>query len=71
VIAASIFHGTINAVPGLAVILISGGNDLTVGLTGLAGFIVFALANILLWIHDRFITREKANDILKQISLET
>ena len=71
VIAASIFHGTINAVPGLAVILISGGNDLTVGLTGLAGFIVFALANILLWIYDRFITREKANDILKQISLET
>jgi len=71
VIAASIFHGTINAVPGLAVILISGGNDLTVGLTGLAGFAVFALANILLWIHDRFIAREKANDILKQISLET
>ena len=71
VIAASIFHGAINAVPGLAIILIAGGSDLTVGLTGLAGFIVFALANILLWIYDRFITREKATDILKQISLET
>jgi len=71
VIAASIFHGTINAVPGLAIILIAGGSDLTVGLTGLAGFVVFALADILLWIYDRFITREKANDILKHISLET
>jgi len=70
VIAASIFHGTINAVPGLAIILISGGNDLTVGLTGLAGFIVFALADILLFIYDRFITREKANAILKQMSVE-
>ena len=70
VIAASIFHGTINAVPGLAIILISGGDDLTVGLTGLAGFIVFALADILLFIYDRFITREKVNVILKQMSGE-
>jgi len=70
VIAASIFHGTINAVPGLAVILISGGNELTVGLTGLAGGIVFALADILLFIYDRFITREKIDPILKQMSGE-
>ena len=70
VIAASIFHGTINAVPGLAIILISGGNDLTVGITGLAGFIVFAAADILLWIYDRFITSEKASAILKQMSVE-
>ncbi len=70
VIAASIFHGTINAVPGLAVILISGGNELTVGLTGLAGGIVFALADILLFIYDRFITREKIDPILKQMSRE-
>ncbi len=70
VIAASIFHGTINAVPGLAVILIAGGTDLMVGLTGLAGFIVFALADIFLFIYDRFITREKVNTMLKQISEE-
>jgi membrane protease YdiL (CAAX protease family) len=70
VIAASIFHGTINAVPGMAIILISGGNDLIVGLTGLAGFIVFALADVLLFIYDRFITREKADTILKQLSVE-
>jgi membrane protease YdiL (CAAX protease family) len=70
VIAASIFHGTINAVPGLAVILISGGDELTVGLTGLAGFIVFALADVLLLIYDRFITREKVDTILRQMSTE-
>lgn len=70
VIAASIFHGTINAVPGLAVILISGGNELTVGLTGLAGFIVFALADVLIFIYDRFITREKVDTILRQMSTE-
>jgi len=70
VIAASIFHGTINAVPGLAIILISGGDALMVGLTGMAGFIVFALADLILWIYDRFIAREKVNTILKQISME-
>jgi len=70
VIAASIFHGTINAVPGLAVILISGGNELTVGLTGLAGGIVFALADILLFVYDRFIAREKVGTILRQMSTE-
>lgn len=70
VIAASIFHGTINAVPGLAVILISGGNELTVGLTGLAGFIVFALADVLIFFYDRFITGEKVNTILRRMSTE-
>ncbi|MBN1691666.1 MAG: CPBP family intramembrane metalloprotease [Dehalococcoidia bacterium] len=70
VIAASIFHGTINAVPGLAVILLSGGDELTIGLTGLAGFIVVALADLLLFVYDRFITREKVAAILRQISME-
>ena len=67
VIAASIFHGTINAVPGLALMLISGGDDLTVGITGLAGFIVLAVANLILFIFDRFITREPVNQVLKNI----
>jgi membrane protease YdiL (CAAX protease family) len=67
VIAASIFHGTINAVPGLALMLISGGDDLTVGITGLAGFIVLAVANLLLFIFDRFITREPVNQILRDM----
>jgi membrane protease YdiL (CAAX protease family) len=70
VIAASIFHGTINAIPGLAVILISGGDELTVGVTGLAGGIVLALADILLFFYDRFAAREKADTILNQMSTE-
>jgi membrane protease YdiL (CAAX protease family) len=67
VIASSVFHGTINAVPLLAVLLITGGNDLTVGITGLAGIIVFALVDICLFIFDRFITKEPVNRILKNI----
>jgi uncharacterized protein len=67
VITASIFHGTINAVPGLAIMLITGGNDLTIGITGLAGFIVLAVANILLFIFDRFISRQPVNQILKDL----
>ncbi|MCX6006363.1 MAG: CPBP family intramembrane metalloprotease [Chloroflexi bacterium] len=67
VIATSIFHGTLNAVPALAVILISGGDDLIVGITGLAGFIVFAIIDILIFIYDRFITKEPVNTMLKNI----
>jgi membrane protease YdiL (CAAX protease family) len=67
VIASSVFHGTINAVPLLAILLITGGNDLTVGITGLAGIIVFALADICLFIFDRFLTKEPVNQIIKNI----
>lgn len=65
VIAAAIFHGTLNATFALSIMLISGGDDLTVGIAGLAGFIAFALVDILILIYDRFITREPANNILK------
>jgi len=67
VIAASIFHGTINAVPALSIIMISGGDDLTVGITGLAGFIVFIVLDTLVFVFDRFITKEPVNTILKNI----
>ncbi|ACL69038.1 CPBP family intramembrane glutamic endopeptidase [Halothermothrix orenii] len=52
VIAAAIFHGTINASFGLAIVLIKGGSDLIVGFTGLAGFIVLLLLNVLLFLYD-------------------
>ena len=45
VIAAAVMHGSLNATVGLSVILVKGGSDLTVGLTGLAGFLVLGLAN--------------------------
>lgn len=50
VIAASILHGTLNALAGLPLLVIQGGNDLTNGLTGLAGFIALFLLTIpLIW----------------------
>lgn len=55
VIAAAIMHGSLNGTAGLAVILIVGGDDLTNGVLGIAGFIVLALANLalFLWIRQR------------------
>lgn len=67
VIAASIFHGTINAVPALAIIMITGGNDLTVGITGLAGFAVFIIVDLLIFIYDRFYSKETINMMVKNI----
>lgn len=48
VIAAAILHGTLNGTAGLAILMVRGGNDLTVGLTGVAGFAVLLLVNILI-----------------------
>jgi membrane protease YdiL (CAAX protease family) len=67
VIAAAIFHGTINAVPGLAVVMLSGGDELTVGITGLAGFIAFVMVTLSLFIFDRFISGERADAILSNL----
>jgi uncharacterized protein len=67
VIAASILHGTVNAVPALTIILLAGGDELTIGITGLAGFIVFAAVDVLIFIYDRFFAREKVNTLLKSI----
>jgi len=46
VIAASIFHGGINALGGTAIMLLKGGNELLIGLTGLSGFTVLFVINI-------------------------
>ncbi|MFA7628941.1 MAG: CPBP family intramembrane glutamic endopeptidase [Candidatus Dojkabacteria bacterium] len=59
VIAAAIIHGSLNATIGLPLMVIKGGNDLTVGATGLAGFIALALANVGIFIYDRYFAREK------------
>ena len=58
VIAAAIIHGSLNATVGLALMVVVGGNDLTIGVTGLAGFIVLALVNLALFLYDRFIAKE-------------
>lgn len=54
VVAAAVMHGSLNATGGLAILPIRGGNDLTVGITGLAGLIVLVLANLALFAYDRF-----------------
>ncbi|MFO8060680.1 MAG: type II CAAX endopeptidase family protein [Bacillota bacterium] len=61
VLAAAVFHGVINGLAGLSLMVTSGGSDLTVGLTGLAGLLVLAAANLLLWVSGRIpaLQREK------------
>lgn len=53
VIAAAIIHGSLNATAGLAITVVKGGNDLLIGVTGLAGFIVLVLTNLSLLIYER------------------
>jgi len=53
VLAAAIMHGTLNGTAGLSLFFLKGGNDLTVGLTGAAGFIAMALVNLLIYLWGK------------------
>lgn len=53
VIAAAIAHGTINGTGVISIMMISGGNDLLAGATGLAGFIVLAAINAVIFLSER------------------
>jgi membrane protease YdiL (CAAX protease family) len=53
VIAAAIAHGTLNGTAGIPLMVLVGGNDLTVGITGLAGFAVLALINLAIFVFQR------------------
>jgi membrane protease YdiL (CAAX protease family) len=59
VLAAAFFHGVMNASAGMAIMYIRGGNDLTVGITGVAGFMALIILNVLLFLYDRFVEKEK------------
>lgn len=59
VIAAAIMHGTLNATAGIAIMVIDGGNDLTVGITGLAGFMSLIFVLFVLFIYDNKLSKEK------------
>ncbi len=50
VFAPSIMHGMLNAVAGISIAYVKGGNDLITGINGLSGFIVLAIANIFLYL---------------------
>ena len=52
-VAAAVAHGSLNATAGLAIMPLAGGSDLTVGMTGLAGFIILSAAIGVLILLDR------------------
>jgi len=49
-LAAAIFHGTLNGVAGFDLLFLRGGNDLTVGITGLSGLLVLSALNVGLYL---------------------
>lgn len=52
-VAAAVAHGSMNATAGLSIMPLAGGNDLTVGMTGLAGFVAAAGLLAALYLLDR------------------
>ncbi len=58
VIAVAVIHGTLNATYMLAIMLVTGGNDLIVGVTGLAGIIVLVFINFGLFVYDQVFAEE-------------
>jgi membrane protease YdiL (CAAX protease family) len=59
VIAAAIAHGTINAIAAVSIMAVSGGNDLTTGITGLPGLIALIIFTLAIFVYDYFIRKEK------------
>jgi membrane protease YdiL (CAAX protease family) len=58
VIAAAVIHGSLNGTIGLAIIVVKGGNDLIIGGTGLAGFIVLAVVNLGIFVYNKFLAKD-------------
>ncbi len=64
VIAAAIIHGSLNATAGLAIIIVKGGNDLIIGVTGVSGFIVLLIVNLCIFLFDHSIRERFMNAIM-------
>lgn len=64
VIPAAIMHGTINATAGISILLVKGGGELLVGLTGAAGFITLIIVNILIFSFDKDFRKNKVRDLM-------
>jgi membrane protease YdiL (CAAX protease family) len=58
VITASIFHGANNAIGGITLLYLVGGNDLTNNITGLAGCIALLIMNVAFFLFDKYVTKE-------------
>lgn len=56
---AAIIHGTFNALAGFVLFFVKGGNDLTVGLTGVAGFVSLGIICAAIWAYDRYISGDR------------
>ena len=57
-VVAAIMHGTFNAVSGITIYFILGGNDFLNGMTGLTGFIVMAVTIVCIWLYDKYISKD-------------
>lgn len=66
VVAASILHGTINALFGLPLIMIRGGNDLINGATGLSGFLATLVVILLILFYHGKIRKQPVAGSFKQ-----
>lgn len=58
VITAALFHGSLNAFAGAHVLYLAGGNDLSNGILGYAGFITMGVFILGLFLYDKYITKE-------------
>lgn len=58
VIAAAIVHGSLNALAGLSLMYIDNYHDL-LGVEGLAGILVFLAIDVILFLIDRFVTKDR------------
>ncbi len=58
VLTAAIFHGTLNAIAGISILYITGGNDITNGVTGIAGFMTLLMINVGFYLYDKYVTKE-------------
>lgn len=52
VIATSILHGTLNGTFALSILLLKGGSDLIIGITGISGFIALIIINIVIFFYN-------------------
>jgi len=57
-ITAAILHGANNAIGGITILYVTGGNDITNGISGIAGFITLLLVNTAFFLYDKYFTKE-------------
>ncbi|MEN3013206.1 MAG: CPBP family intramembrane glutamic endopeptidase [Endomicrobiia bacterium] len=50
VIAPSILHGAVNATYGFSILFLKGGNEFSVGMLGVSGFILLMIVDVIIWL---------------------